>query len=93
MQAKAAGLDVGLSDGSAITPVIIGDSMHAVIAANKLLARGINVLPIIFPAVPEKQARLRFFVTALHSFADIDRAVGATVEVISALEICLIWRQ
>ncbi len=85
-QAKKAGLDVGLSAGSAITPVIIGDSLRAVIAANMLLERGINALPIIFPAVPEKQARLRFFVTALHSFDDIDRAISATSEVMDALK-------
>ncbi|MCF6305200.1 MAG: aminotransferase class I/II-fold pyridoxal phosphate-dependent enzyme [Rhodobacteraceae bacterium] len=85
-QAKAAGLDVGLSEGAAITPVIIGDSLGAVIAANRLLVRGINALPIIFPAVPEKQARLRFFVTAMHSFADIDRVVTETTAVIKELE-------
>ncbi len=86
MRAKAVGLDVGLSDGLAITPVIIGDSMGAVIGANKLLARGINALPIIFPAVPEKQARLRFFITALHSSEDIDQAITAIAEVIAELE-------
>jgi len=86
MQAKAAGLDVGLSEGAAITPVIIGDSLGAIIAANQLLAQGINALPIIFPAVPEKQARLRFFVTAMHSFADIDRAITITAEVIQGLK-------
>ncbi len=85
-RAKAAGLDVGLSEGMAITPVIIGDSLSAVMAANQLLARGINALPIIFPAVPEKQARLRFFVTAMHSFADIDHAVAETAKVVNGLK-------
>ena len=42
-----------------------------------LFERGINVQPILYPAVPEKLARLRFFMCCEHSEADIRGAVGA----------------
>ena len=64
--ARSAGLDVGTSSGFAVVPVMVGDSLRAVHLANKLLERGINVLPIVHPAVPERSARLRFFLTAEH---------------------------
>ncbi len=85
-RAATAGLDVGLSEGYAVTPVIIGDSPRAVVAADMLFKRGINALPIIFPAVPEQQARIRFFLTSDHEEAEIDRAVDETAEVVKSLE-------
>jgi 7-keto-8-aminopelargonate synthetase-like enzyme len=44
------------------------------------LERGINVLPIIYPAVPAKASRLRFFITATHTDAQIRTTVEATAE-------------
>lgn len=84
-KAKAAGLDVGDSAGFAISPVMVGDSLRAVYLADRLLARGINALPIVHPAVPERAARLRFFLTSEHSEADIDEAVAITAEEHAAL--------
>lgn len=66
-RAKAHGLDTGLSIGAAIIPVIVGSSPHAVILTERLLARGYNVAPAIFPGVAENQARLRFFMTSRHT--------------------------
>jgi 8-amino-7-oxononanoate synthase len=76
--ARAAGLDTGTSEGLAVIPVIIGDSILAAVVSHRLMEQGVNVQPIIFPAVPEKAARLRFFITASHSAADIDAAVEKT---------------
>lgn len=78
--AKAAGLDTGPSAGYSVVPVIVGDSIGAVTLANRLLERGVNALPIIFPAVAEKAARLRFFITSEHTFEQIDRVVAITAE-------------
>ncbi len=78
--AKEAGLDTGPSAGYSVVPVIVGDSVQAAMLANALLDDGINVLPIIFPAVAEKAARLRFFITSQHSREQIDRAVAMTAE-------------
>jgi 8-amino-7-oxononanoate synthase len=79
-RAKAAGLDVGTASGTAIVPVMVGDSLRAVHLANRLLERGVNALPIVHPAVPERSARLRFFLTSDHSFEQIDRSVEIVAE-------------
>ncbi|MHC2264092.1 7-keto-8-aminopelargonate synthetase-like enzyme [Sinorhizobium meliloti] len=78
--AKEAGLDTGLSGGFSVVPVIVGDSLRAVQLSNDLLAAGVNVLPIIHPAVPEGQARLRFFITCDHTEEQIRRTVTLTAE-------------
>ena len=45
-----------------------------------LFARGINVQPILYPAVEEKSARLRFFVCADHTDQDIEHVVAVLAE-------------
>ncbi|MDB5378099.1 MAG: 8-amino-7-oxononanoate synthase, partial [Rubritepida sp.] len=76
-QARAAGFDTGGSVGQAIVPVILGGSVATARTAERLLELRINVQPIVFPVVPEGQARLRFFLSAEHSDAEIDETVHA----------------
>lgn len=64
--AKEAGLDTGPSHDSPIVPVVIGNSIHCLKVAERLFERGINVQPMLYPAVPEEASRLRFFITASH---------------------------
>lgn len=85
-QARAAGLNVGSSAGYAVVPVIIGDSLRTVVAAQRLLERGINAVPIIPPGVQEKGARLRFFVCAGHERSQIEQAVAVLREELASLE-------
>jgi 8-amino-7-oxononanoate synthase len=59
-------IDTGLSQGSPVIPCSIYNSQDCVRLSQALYERGINVQPIIYPAVEENLARLRFFVTALH---------------------------
>jgi 8-amino-7-oxononanoate synthase len=73
--AKARGLDTGPSWGFSIIPIMVGDSLRTVALAERLLARGINAFPVLPPGVPEKSARLRFFVTADHTIAELDTAL------------------
>jgi 7-keto-8-aminopelargonate synthetase-like enzyme len=84
--AQAAGLDTGPSAGLSVIPIIVGDSVGAVTLSNRLHERGILALPIIFPAVGEKSARLRFFVTSEHTTEQIERAVAVTAEEFAALK-------
>ena len=77
---RAAGLDLGASAGYAIAPVMTGSSLRAVTLSERLFERGINVQPIIHPAIPERLARLRFFVSSEHTEEQIDEAVRATAE-------------
>jgi len=58
-------------------PIVLGSSVRAIRVSAALLERGVNALPIIFPAVPEKAARLRFFISAEHTEQDIRDAVAA----------------
>jgi 8-amino-7-oxononanoate synthase len=76
--AAAAGLDTGLSQGAAIVPIITGSSLRAARTAQALFEAGINVQPILYPAVPERGARLRFFLSSQHDPAQIQRAVEHT---------------
>jgi 8-amino-7-oxononanoate synthase len=85
-KALEAGLDTGLSAGYSVIPVIVGESAGAAVLSNRLLERGINALPIIFPAVPEKSARIRFFITSEHTIAQIDRVISATAEELGRLK-------
>jgi 8-amino-7-oxononanoate synthase len=84
-QARAAGLDVAESWGVGVIPVIVGETIRTVLLAEKLLARGINAFPILPPGVPEKSARLRFFINATHTADDIAEAVLVTAEELRAV--------
>ena len=84
--AQKAGLDTGLSIGSSIVPVIVGHSALAMAASEALLARGFNVLPIVFPGVPMNQARLRFFISSEHTQEQMSAAIKATVEILDDLK-------
>ncbi len=84
-RAKAAGLDTGSSTGHAVVPVVVGDSITAALLSSRLLEVGINAAPIIFPAVAEKSARLRFFITAAHTEAMLDEAIEATARLLTEI--------
>ena len=75
--AREAGINTGTSAGISVIPAIVGSSTRAARISAALFERGINVQPILYPAVPEKLARLRFFMCSEHSEADIRTAVGA----------------
>ncbi|WP_110665703.1 aminotransferase class I/II-fold pyridoxal phosphate-dependent enzyme [Salinicola halophilus] len=76
-QAKARGFDVGESIGVAVVPIIVGSSVLAAGLSDALLAYDINVQPILHPAVPEKSARLRFFLNCDHTRLQIDHVLNA----------------
>jgi 8-amino-7-oxononanoate synthase len=81
-QAENAGIDTGFSTGLAIIPAITGSSVKAARASSALLDRGINVQPILYPAVPEKSARLRFFISCLHTEEQIIETVRSLKDVL-----------
>jgi myxalamid-type polyketide synthase MxaB len=65
--AREHGLNTGLSQGTQIIPIIIGNSGQTVHLSHLLFQHGINVPPMIYPAVEESAARLRFFITSTHT--------------------------
>lgn len=83
--ARKRGLDTGTSGGHSVVPVIVGDSLRAVELSNRLFAEGINALPIIHPAVPERLARIRFFLTCGHTDIQIQMTVEKTATLLKEL--------
>ena len=75
---REAELDTGDSDGTPVVPIITGNSMVALRLSNRLKTDGINVQPILYPAVDESAARLRFFLTSEHSEEQIRFTVERT---------------
>ncbi len=73
--ARENGLDTGGSHDTPIVPIILGNSQRCIRMSQKLLLRGVHALPILFPAVRESAARIRFFVTSEHTEEQIRRAV------------------
>jgi 8-amino-7-oxononanoate synthase len=84
-EARAAKIDTGNSTGYAVIPAITGSSAKAVRLSHALFQRGINVQPILYPAVPEKAARLRFFVSCEHTTEQIRETVQALREEVDRL--------
>lgn len=84
--ANRLGMDCGESIGSAVAPIILGDSLRSVLLSDRLSKRGVNALPIIYPAVPEKRARLRFFLTAAHTKDQIDETLNVLSEELAVLQ-------
>ena len=80
--AKAAGLDTGHSRGTAVIPVVVGDSGLALFLSQALFERGIFALPIVHPAVPARNARVRFFLTTLHTEEQIAHTVAEVADVL-----------
>jgi len=78
--ARQRGLNTGMSKNSPVVPIILGNSLHCLQLSRALFERGINVQPILYPAVEEKAARLRFFITSDHTEEQIRFAIDAMVE-------------
>ncbi len=75
------GLDNGPAAGeSAVIPVVVGNSFHALLLSDALMKRGINVQPILYPAVADNASRLRFFLSSLHSEAQLAWTASVVAE-------------
>jgi 8-amino-7-oxononanoate synthase len=78
--AREFGLDTGLSIGLSVIPAITHSSLKAVRLSEALFRRKINVQPIVYPAVQEGAARLRFFISSEHTEAQIRATVEALAQ-------------
>lgn len=85
--ARAEGLDVGATLGAAILPIIVGGSLKTTLVANQLWREGVWSQPILPPGVPERSARLRFFVTSEHDPEDIRWAVREAARALGEVKV------
>jgi glycine C-acetyltransferase len=77
---KNAGFDIVDGD-SAIVPVMLYDAKLAQVMADELLKKGIYVIGFFFPVVPKEKARIRVQLSAAHTKAHLNKAIGAFIEV------------
>jgi 8-amino-7-oxononanoate synthase len=83
--ARERGLNTGHAAGTPVIPIIVGNSVRCLLLSRALCRRGINVQPIIHPAVPEHATRLRVFITTNHTESLVRGAVDAIAEELSKL--------
>jgi len=76
---KALGFDV-LEGEHPIVPVMLGDAKKTQDMSKALLERGLYVVGLWFPVVPEGTARLRFQVSAGHTKEQLDKALSILKE-------------
>jgi 8-amino-7-oxononanoate synthase len=69
--AHEAGLDTGPAIGRGVVPILFSDSLETLAASRLLLSHNYYVPPIIQIGVPKDQPRLRFFLSAMHTEAEI----------------------
>ena len=81
--ARAAGLDIGTADIAPILPVILGERDLTLHTSFALYQRGLCAHPLVYPAVPKHQARLRFFITGLHTEAQLQEAFEAVAAIVA----------
>ena len=67
-------------------PVILGNSQHCLELSKALFDRGVNAKPILHPAVEENAARVRFFITALHTEEQIHYTVDVLAEELTKID-------
>jgi 8-amino-7-oxononanoate synthase len=73
----------GADAGTPVVPVVVGGSVRAAALSAALLEAGFDVQPMVAPSVPENEARLRFFVTALHTDHELASAVAALAKALA----------
>ena len=70
-----------------IVPVMLGDAKKTQEMSKKLLEKGIFVVGLWFPVVPEGTARLRFQISAAHTREHLDQALKILSEVGKEMEL------
>jgi glycine C-acetyltransferase len=69
------GIDIGKST-SQVMPVLVNNDAKVFAVAEKIQDRGLYLQPVTYPAVPKHKSRLRISVSAAHSEAELEQAVG-----------------
>ena len=76
----AAGFNIVPSEHP-IVPVMLGDAKLSQTMAARMLEEGIYVIGFFYPVVPKGAARIRVQISAAHTTAHLDKAIGAFMKV------------
>lgn len=82
--------DLGLStlnSSTHIIPLYTGDSEKTIKFSRSLLEKKVFAPPVRWPAVPKELGRIRFAVSAPHTYEQIDKVVEAVKDISEKLEI------
>jgi len=80
--AQDADIDTGTAKGFAIIPAILGDPIEAVNTSQALERMGMHAKPIIYPAVGDQAARIRFFLCSEHTTQMVDQTIEEWVKIL-----------
>ena len=86
-EAKTRGLDTGSAIGAGVVSILFSGHRECMRAARSLLEAGYFAPPIVQLAVPKDKPRIRFFISASHTDAQISgvvEALAAAVEVMQS---------
>ncbi|WP_372885695.1 aminotransferase class I/II-fold pyridoxal phosphate-dependent enzyme [Shimia sp.] len=83
--AQAAGLNTGDAVGEAVVPILFETPAECIFVAEALMESGIYAPPVVHVDIPKDAPRIRFFISASHSTADLDRVIRRVSE---ALALC-----
>jgi glycine C-acetyltransferase len=79
-----AGFDI-LPGEHPIVPIMFGDASLAALFAERMLDKGVYVIPFSYPVVPQGKARIRTQISAAHSREDLEMAAAGFAEVAGEL--------
>lgn len=83
-EANIRGFNTCLAKETAIMPILIGDDLKCYDLSRQMLERGISVPPVVYPAVPKGQSRLRFCLVSNHNEEQIIFALNTLLELANA---------
>ncbi|MBP9742706.1 MAG: aminotransferase class I/II-fold pyridoxal phosphate-dependent enzyme, partial [Burkholderiales bacterium] len=73
-------VDIGLSNGSPIIPIIVNKDINALKLSKALYSKCILAMPIIYPAVEKNFARVRLFINCLHTEEQIHQSAEIIID-------------
>jgi len=76
-EAKFRGLDAGPAIGAGVISILFSSRHECMLAAQSLLDEGYFAPPILQLAVPKDKPRIRFFISAMHTNAQISGVIEA----------------
>ena len=91
-EAKLRGLDAGPAIGAGVISILFSSRHECTLAAQSLLNEGYFAPPILQMAVPKDKPRIRFFISAMHTNAQISGVIEALACAVEKM-LPSIWRR